>query len=235
LNPAIFLGIETSGMSTGLALASCGRVVAEMVEASGCNHNEVLLPLLDRLLKNAGLRACDLSGIGVDIGPGMFTSLRVGLSTAKGLAVGHRVPVVGVNTLWSLARTARATMDRVLSVMDARKHQVYAALYIQGLPAIPPAVFSPEEIVSAVKHELTGQARLVVAGSGAGICADLFAATGTELQLTGIDNPSPGVVAVEAGERIAKGLADATAEINPLYLRRTDAELAREHKLRPDN
>jgi len=234
LNPAIFLGVETSGTSTGLALAVSGGVVAELVEHSSCGHNEVLMPLLDRLLKGSGMTARDLSGIGVDIGPGMFTSLRVGLSAAKGLAVTHRIPVVGVNSLWSLARTAQATMDSVLSVMDARKHQVYAALYVQGRPAIAPSVMSPEQLVSEVKSRLPKQTRLVVAGSGVGICADLLAAAGAELELTGVENPSPGVAALEAGERIAKGLADDVAAIEPLYLRRTDAELAREQKLKPN-
>jgi len=235
LNPVVFLGIETSGTSTGLALAVSGRVVAEMVEHSSCGHNEVLMPMLDRLLKGSGMTARDLSGIGVDIGPGMFTSLRVGLSTAKGLAVAHRIPVKGINTLWSLARTARVDMDKVLSVMDARKHQVYAALYLEGRPAIPPSIIGPEQLVSEVRTMLPGRTSLVLAGSGASICADLFAVAGLELQLTGIEIPSPGVVALEAAERIAGGMADDVAAIKPLYLRRTDAELAREQKLKLDS
>ncbi len=235
MNPVVFLGIETSGTSTGLALAVSGRVVAEMVEHSSCGHNEVLMPMLDRLLKGSGMTARDLSGIGVDIGPGMFTSLRVGLSTAKGLAVAHRIPVKGINTLWSLARTARVDMDKVLSVMDARKHQVYAALYLEGRPAIPPSIIGPEQLVSEVRTMLPGRTSLVLAGSGASICADLFAVAGLELQLTGIEIPSPGVVALEAAERIAGGMADDVAAIKPLYLRRTDAELAREQKLKLDS
>jgi len=233
LNPALYVGIETSGTSTGLALASCGKVVAEIVEASGCSHNEVLFPLLDRLLKGVGVTTCGLSGIGVDVGPGMFTSLRVGLATAKGLSVAHRVPVAGVNTLWSLARTARASMDGVLSVMDARKCQVYAALYLEGQPAMLPALTNPEQLVSDVLSKLAGRPRLVIAGNGAGLCTALFAAAGMELESTGIENPSPGVVAIEAGERIVKGLGDSVAEMEPIYLRRTDAELTREQKLRP--
>ena len=233
MNSGLVLGIETSGTSTGLALAASGRVVAELVEDSSCGHNEVLMPLLDRLLKNAGLTVCDLSGIGVDIGPGMFTSLRVGLSTAKGLAIAHRVPVVGANTLWSLARTAREDVDTVLSVMDARKHQVYAALYLEGRPAIPPSIMSPERLVSEVRSVLQGRDVLAVAGNGASICAELLAAAGAGIELTGVEIPSPGVVALEAGERIAKGMADDVAAIEPLYLRRTDAELVREQKLKP--
>ena len=233
MNTTLVLGIETSGTSTGLALAASGKVVAELVERSICGHNEVLMPLLDQLLKEAGVKVRDLSGVGVDVGPGMFTSLRVGTSTAKGLAVAHRLPIVGVSTLWSLARTARPTLDGVLSLIDARKHQVYAALYLEGKPAIPPSVMSPEELVSKVGSMPSGRASLVVAGNGAGICADLLVAAGIELVLSGIEIASPRVVALEAGERIARGQVDEVAALEPLYLRRTDAELAREQKLRP--
>ena len=233
MRPALFLGIETSGKSTGLALADSGKVVAEMIEDSSSSHNEVLMPLLDRLLRGTGVKVSELSGIGVDIGPGMFTALRVGTSTAKGLAIAHRIPIVGVSSLWGIARTARPALDRVLSLIDARKQQVYAALYLDGRAVIQPAVMNPEELVSEARSVLPSGTSLVVAGNGAGICADLFAAAGVELELTGIESPSPGVVAIEAGERIEKGQADDLAAVEPLYLRRTDAELIREQKLNP--
>jgi tRNA threonylcarbamoyladenosine biosynthesis protein TsaB len=231
MNAGLVLGIETSGKSTGLALADSGKVIAEMIENSSCSHNEVLMPLLDRLMNGAGVTARDLSGIGVDIGPGMFTSLRVGTSTAKGLAVAHRIPVFGMSSLWGVARTALPTLDGVLSLMDARKHQVYAALYLGGHPAIPPSLMSPEELVSAVGKSLPGRTGLVAAGNGVGICAELLADAGIVFESTGIDLPSPAVMAIEAGERIAKGQTDGTTSVEPLYLRRTDAELNREQKL----
>ncbi len=233
MKQTLVLGIETSGASTGLALVTSGRVVAETVEKSSCGHNEILMPLLDRLLRDAGVTARDLTGIGVDTGPGMFTSLRVGTSTAKGLAVAHRIPIVGVGSLWGLAQTALPALDGVLAAIDARKQQVYAALYLGGQPAIPPSVKSPEELVSEVGSVLQHRVSIAVAGNGANIGADLFAAAGIELDSTGIETPSPGVLALEAGERIARGLADNVTAIEPLYLRRTDAELVRERKLRP--
>lgn len=227
------LGIETSGTSTGLALAVGGRVVAELVEHSTCGHNEVLLPLLDRLLKDAGVTVRNLTGIGVDIGPGMFTSLRVGTSAAKGLALAHRLPIVGLSSLWSLARTARPTLDRVLPMVDARKHQVYAALYLAGRQAIPPSVMSPEQLLPEVKAAMPELGRLLVAGSGVLACADRLATAGIELEPSGVETASPGVVAVEAEERITEGRVDDLAAIEPLYLRRTDAELTRERKAAP--
>ncbi len=227
----LILGIETSGAATGLALSDSGKVVSELVEHSNCGHNEVLMPLLDRLLRDAGVTARDLSGIGVDIGPGMFTSLRVGASTAKGLAVTRGIPVVGVASLRALARTAQPDLRRVLSLIDARKHQVYAALYLGGRPAIPPSVMDPEQLVSEVKSNLQEPSGLAVAGNGTGICAGLLAAGGIGLVSTGIEYPSPAVVALEAGERIDKGLAEDLTAVEPVYLRRTDAELAREKQV----
>ena len=216
-----------------MALVDSGRVVAEMVEDSDCGHNEVLMPLLDRLLRGAGVKVGELSGIGVDMGPGMFTALRVGTSTAKGLAIAHRTPIVGLSSLWGLARTVAANLDGVLAVIDARKQQVYTALYLDGKAAIQPSVMNPGELVSEVARILSGRTSLVAAGNGTGICADLFAAAGIEIEATGVEVPSPGVIAIEAGERIAKGQVDDIASLEPLYLRRTDAELTREQRLGP--
>jgi tRNA threonylcarbamoyladenosine biosynthesis protein TsaB len=231
MNAGLVLGIETSGKSTGLALATAGRVVAELVEDSGCGHNETLMPLLDRLFKDTGISVSQLTGIGVDIGPGMFTSLRVGLSTAKGLAIAHRIPVVGLGSLWGLACTARPDLDRVLALIDARKQQVYAALYVKGEAAIPPSVMNPGELASAVVGVLSGQTSLVAAGNGTGTCSAPFAAAGIRLDASGTEVPSAGVIAVAAGARIAQARTDDLASLEPLYLRRTDAELTREQKL----
>lgn len=233
MQKSLVLGIETSGTATGVALASGGKVLAELTEGSGCGHNEVLLPLLDRLFKSTATDVRELSGVGVDTGPGMFTSLRVGTSTAKGLAVALRVPTAGVSSLWALARTARPGSEEVLSLIDARKHQFYAALYLRGQPAIPPSLRSAEQLVAELSSKRTGDSDLVVAGNGAGICAELLEAGGVHVRLAGIEYPSPGVIALEAGERIRKGLADDATAIEPVYLRRTDAELIREKKLSP--
>jgi tRNA threonylcarbamoyladenosine biosynthesis protein TsaB len=169
----------------------------------------------------------------VNIGPGMFTSLRVGVSTAKGLAIAHRIPIVGLSSLWGLASTALPSLDGVLAVIDARKHQVYAALYMGGKTPFPPAVIAPEELALAAGKALRGRTGIVAAGDGTSLCADLFAAAGIRLEPSGIAVPSPGVIAVEAGRRIALDEADDIATLEPLYLRRTDAELTRERKLNP--
>lgn len=227
------LGIETCGKSTGLALAASGKVLAEAVEDSGSNHNEVLMPLLELLLKEAEVNVNELAGIGVDMGPGMFTSLRVGVSTAKGLAIAHRIPVVGLSSLWGLARTALPSLEGVLAVIDARKQQVYAALHLDGKTPFPPMVATPGDLAAEVSRTLAGRASLVAAGDGIDLCSEPFASAGIRLEPSGIAVPSPGVIAIEAAERVAKGQIDNIASLEPLYLRRTDAELTRELKSGP--
>jgi tRNA threonylcarbamoyladenosine biosynthesis protein TsaB len=227
------LGIETCGRSTGLALIDSGRVIAELIEESVCSHNEVLMPLLDRLLRDAGVKPCGLAGIGVDIGPGMFTSLRVGVSTAKGLAIAHRIPIVGLSSLWGLARTASPSLDGVLAVIDARKRQVYAALYLNGQTQFQPLVVTPGELAPEVGKVLSDRTSLVAAGDGTYLCLRSFAANQIKLEPSGIAFPSPGVIAIAAAELITRGQVDDLASLQPLYLRRTDAELTREQKLSP--
>ncbi|MBN2465591.1 tRNA (adenosine(37)-N6)-threonylcarbamoyltransferase complex dimerization subunit type 1 TsaB [candidate division WOR-3 bacterium] len=231
--PRMVLGIETCGKSTGLALVDSGKAIAELVEDSSCSHNEVLMPLLDRLLKDAGVKISELAGIGVDIGPGMFTSLRVGVATAKGLAVAHRIPIVGLGSLWGLARTALPSLDGVLAVIDARKQQVYAALYLDGQTPFPPVVATPGELATEVDKALSGRISLVTAGDGVPLCFEFLSAARIEHEPSGVETPSPGVIAAEASERIAQAEVDPIASLEPLYLRRTDAELTREQKLNP--
>jgi len=235
MSPGLWLGIETSGTATGLALARGGEVLAEMVAHSDCNHNEVLLPLLDQLLQRQGVKVAALSGIGVDVGPGMFTSLRVGLSVAKGLALAHRIPVIGIDSLELLARTAQASLDSVLAVTDARKQQFYAALYLAGQTAMAPAVMDQEELAARVVPRASGVRRLVAAGNAVRVVAEPLLRAGIELELADVEHPSPGVVAVQAGARLAQGSAVPLAETMPLYLRRTDAELTREQRRRSGN
>ncbi len=231
VNKGPVLGIETSGRSTGLALADSGKIIAELVENTSCGHNEVLMPLLGRLLEDAKVDVRRLAGIGVDIGPGMFTALRVGVSTAKGLAIAHRIPVKGLGSLWGLARTALPTLDGILAVMDARKHQVYAAIYLACSEPVPAAVVTPEELLAMTTRALPQRSSLSAAGDGISLCSDLFADAGIKLVPSGVDAPSPGVIAIEAAKRIAQGQADDIGTLEPLYLRRTDAELTREKKL----
>src|SRR5713101_6526754 len=135
------LGVDTATSTASVAIIEDGVLVAEKifpraVPVNGStvghfksNHAEVLLPLIETALQAAAVSLSELSCLAVSIGPGSFTGLRIGLSTAKGLAYGWQIPVVGVSTL--LANAARVTDydGLICSLLDARKKQVYASLF----------------------------------------------------------------------------------------------------------
>lgn len=218
------LGIEASGQRTGVAVVS-DRLLAETSEP-GLNHNEVIIGAIDRCLNQAGVGLDRLTGIGATIGPGMFTSLRVGLSVAKGLAIARDIPLKGVNTLLALARSVPC-VPLVLSVIDARKQQVYACLYENGKPVTAQQAVTPEELAAGLAPRVKGQP-LILAGSGSELSASALTAAGIEFELSGLAYPHARVIAELAAELLEAEGPDDVAKLVPLYLRKTDAELARE-------
>jgi tRNA threonylcarbamoyladenosine biosynthesis protein TsaB len=134
------LGIDTATPTASVALIEDQKILAEQIHRQAKissdqatpppkgNHAEVLLPLIRALFAGANLSLSELSGIAVTIGPGSFTGLRIALATVKGIAYECGLPVVGVSTLH--ANAARVVDDGVIcSLLDARKHEVYAALF----------------------------------------------------------------------------------------------------------
>ncbi|MBN2537597.1 tRNA (adenosine(37)-N6)-threonylcarbamoyltransferase complex dimerization subunit type 1 TsaB [candidate division WOR-3 bacterium] len=224
------LGIDTSGRRTGLALVRDREKVGEQFH-EGIDHNEVLPGMLKRLLAGAGIGPAALAAIGVVQGPGMFTALRVGLAWTAAIGLARGIPVKGVNTLAALA--AGAGDDRpVLAVVDARKGQVYAAVCHRGRELIEPGLFLPPDLAFATAS-LSLPGTIVVAGNATDTMLPLVTATGTAAVDSGIRSPAPSVVAGLAASHIAGEGADDPAALAPVYLRRTDAELARERSGRP--
>ena len=116
------LALETSAKSVSVAVVENGAVLA-------LTHSVTLMPLLDSMLKNAGLTAKDMGLIAVAAGPGSFTGLRIGVSAAKGLAWALDLPCCGVSTLEAMAENARAFEGTVICAMDARRQQIYNAVF----------------------------------------------------------------------------------------------------------
>jgi tRNA threonylcarbamoyladenosine biosynthesis protein TsaB len=198
--------------------------------ASGITHNEVILPLLKELFDEAGLAPADLAAIGVTIGPGMFTSLRVGLSAAKGLAVAHGIPVKGIGTLPGLAASVTPART-VLALVDARKSEVYAALYDGSSEALAPCVVSPSALPDILRSTISdSRFPIALAGSGTHLCLDALNSAGITAEDSDVRYPSAAAVARLADERIQSEGRDDTSRLEPLYLRRTDAELNRERR-----
>ncbi|MFP3982399.1 MAG: tRNA (adenosine(37)-N6)-threonylcarbamoyltransferase complex dimerization subunit type 1 TsaB [Desulfurivibrionaceae bacterium] len=125
----LLLAIENSGMCGSVALICPSYCLGEYSLQSRQTHSKRLLPGIQRLIKDAGVGWQDIDGIAVSIGPGSFTGLRIGLSTAKGLATAASLPLIGISSLESLALQYSYTSTRICAMIDARKKEVYCALF----------------------------------------------------------------------------------------------------------
>ena len=128
----MILVIDTSGpvCAAGIFDSGANALVASKSEMLGKGHAERLIPMIDEVLSEAGLALKDMTRIGVTIGPGSFTGLRVGLSTLKGLAYALQVPLVGVSSLEALAVEAGGPDVAALAVV--KKGEVYLGRYRRG-------------------------------------------------------------------------------------------------------
>ena len=218
----LVLGVESSGPRGGVALLEDGRTLGEALFEAGMVHGREIAPAADRLLKAAGRGPAALDLVAVDIGPGSYTGLRVGLAAAKGLSFALGRPIVGVPSLDVLADSAKGLGDVLAAAIDAKWDQVYGALYEvrNGKPERVTDMFAERPEVFAARVP----AAALVVGDALERHAALFTARGARPAPRELWNPSPALVAELGLARHREGRRDETATVVPLYLRRTEAE-----------
>jgi len=220
----LILSIDTSTLAGSLALLQNEQILAEVRFNLGRKHTERLVPEMDWMFKRLGLEPDAIEGIAVGIGPGSFTGVRVGLATAKGLALSLSVPVVGVSSLDALAQAVRFYNGQIVALLDARKGEVFARFY-QGGDCFHPVgehrVIAPEKLLPMLK-----QGALAV-GEGARIYSEIFKG---KAQFAGFEfeYPRASVIGKLGLERLAKKDGDSLEQLVPIYLRPSDAEIKKE-------
>ncbi|MBV41425.1 MAG: tRNA (adenosine(37)-N6)-threonylcarbamoyltransferase complex dimerization subunit type 1 TsaB [Crocinitomicaceae bacterium] len=130
----LILAIETSTLSCSVALFRGDALLGEAKAAeSNYVHGKRLLPMIDELLQSNGIASFELKGIAVSSGPGSYTGLRIGVSTAKGIAHAHGLPLMAFDSLQVQAYAAESqkNWETIISVMDARRDEVYTASFVQ--------------------------------------------------------------------------------------------------------
>src|SRR5207245_7546274 len=125
----LILGIESATTQVGCAIGGHEGVLAAFHSARGQRHAETLAPAIDFVRRHARVEFDELGAIAVDVGPGLFTGLRVGIATAKALAQTLRLPMIGVSSLDLLAFRVRYTNRLIVAVLDARRGEVFYAFY----------------------------------------------------------------------------------------------------------
>lgn len=163
----IVLGIESATPVAGVAVVNGDIILAERMVNNQRTHSVNLLPMIKASIEEAGITPGDLNGIAVSSGPGSFTGLRIGMSTAKTLAQVWGLPVVGISTLDALAYPLEGLNNLICPVLNARKNEVYTSVYdgSQGFTRVyGPTAVSPEELA-----EFLGKYRRGVTFLGDGV------------------------------------------------------------------
>ena len=222
------LGLDTATLCGSLGIIDDDEVVAEYALQREETLSARLLPAIQTLLAEARLDLHAIDGIAVSLGPGSFTGLRVGLSAVKGLALAAEMPVAGIPTLDALAYNLPFTPYQICPLLDARKGQIYTALYKNRAGGFleqvtPYQVLSPAALIEAIPHQET-----VFLGDGVEVCRELIIERLAEKALFAPLHLGflRGTTVAELGlKRIRRGEADDISALVPIYVRPSDAEL----------
>ena len=230
------LAFESSAKAASVALCDGGTLLAQATQTCGLTHSVTLLPMARDLLKNSGHTLEDVDLFAVAHGPGSFTGIRIGVSTVKGLAWGCDKPAVGVSTLEAMAYNGLAFGEGALlcCVMDARRQQVYNALFTIESGTLkrlcPDRAIALEELAAELK---TVEQPPHLIGDGAALTMEHFIAAG----LTAVLAPEPLRTQSAYGVALAAmeqtpGTAD---DVLPVYLRLSQAERERLERMSNSN
>ncbi|MBI3989803.1 MAG: tRNA (adenosine(37)-N6)-threonylcarbamoyltransferase complex dimerization subunit type 1 TsaB [candidate division NC10 bacterium] len=224
----LVLGIETSTRQGGAALLSEKGLLGETFLDIAATHSERLFPAIDHLLASTGRSLEEIDGLAVAIGPGSFTGLRIGLSTAKGLALATGKPLVGVPTLEAMAWNLPFCRHPICPILDARKKEVYCALFrfeAENLRRLmEDAALTPQALVERIEEQT------VFLGDGVKVYGDLLI---ERLKEKALFPPlarrvcSAALVAELGLKRLLKGEQDDPIGLIPRYIRPSEAELRR--------
>ena len=231
----LILAFETSAKACSVAIHDGARLLAESYQNTGLTHSQTLMVMAEDLLKSCGKTAADVTHLAVAAGPGSFTGVRIGVSAAKGFAWGAELPVYGVSTLESMALSLGALHGHVCCCMDARRKQVYNAIFLAENGKLTRVsedrAISLEELKNELEH-IDGPVFLV--GDGA------------ELTHKTLSGEIPGLilppehrrqqrasgVALAAIEAMNRGESADGAALQPNYLRLSQAERERLERMK---
>lgn len=230
----LVLALETSTSSCTVAVTKGEELLAELTLHVPRAHSTRLMPLLAQAVAEAGVDKRELDGIAVGVGPGSFTGLRIGLSTAK--ALGHALgkPVVGVDTLLAIAYGSGAQIGLVVPMLDAKRDEVFTGIYAVGdrrpstwVPVMEPTLLHVDALAERLQELRQG---LRHTWQPVLLCGDAAAGRAPRIGDTAVEAPAATrlprgwAVAAVGREMLAQGLGGGPEAVAPVYLRRSAAE-----------
>lgn len=224
------LALETSAVAASVVVCEDEVLIAQSFQRTGLTHSATLMPMLESMLKNAGLTLAEMDLIAVAAGPGSFTGLRIGVSAAKGLAWPLDKPCTNVSTLEAMAWQMSGMNGVVCAAMDARRQQVYNALFDlkDGVPVrlTPDRAISLEDLGMELANIEKNQ---ILVGDGAQLCYNAFQSKGYPVRMppAHLQFQSAWGVARCALEQARMGRLTDAAGLAPNYHRLSQAERER--------
>ena len=224
----LLLAIDTSTPRVAVAIGDTGRVRAEVGLTGRRRHAEQLAPAIAYLCEQTQIELAQLAAVAVGIGPGLFTGLRVGVTTAKIMAQALRIPVVAIPSPDLVAYPMRHSRRLLVVVLDARRHEVYSAQY----RPVPGGVQRVSDYTVGSAHDLVaelaaGGEEVLLAGDGVDANRDAFAALDrVEHAGPAFEAPSATALVELASGRVEREEFVSPHDVRALYLRASDAELA---------
>ena len=226
----LILAFETSAKAGSVALMEQGRLLGESYTNTGLTHSQTVMTMAEDLLKSCGKDPADVDAVAVAAGPGSFTGVRIGVAAAKGFAWGADLPCYGVSTLEAMALGLGAYDGYILPVMDARREQVYTALFsvtegkLQRLTE--DRAISLKELAEEIKNL---EKSVFLVGDGSTLCYNTLSTDVPGLILPPehrLHQRAAGV-ALAAQQKIDAGETGDDAALTPNYLRLSQAERER--------
>ncbi len=228
----LILGIESATAQVGCAIGGHEGVIASTHSARGRRHAESLAPQIRFIAEQAGIELAEVGAIAVDIGPGLYTGLRVGVTTALAMAHTLHVPMIGVTSLDLLAFPVAHTHRAIVAAVDARRGEVFHATY-RAVPGgvqrmTEPGVATPDDLLSDIVAE---HDEVLLVGDGALHNHGVFEnVSGVEIADNRLAFPSASSLVMLAHALALREEFVRPDQIKPLYLRRPDAEAKWETK-----
>ncbi len=221
------LALETATIAGSIAIVDDNKgLIGEVKVDVKIAHSERLMPSVQWLLKASSITIKEIDAFAVSIGPGSFTGLRIGLSTAKGFSYSTGRPIVPVPTLDAFAKTLPFCSHMICPMLDARKNEIYAGLYKWEdnlcKKLMPETALSPEELLKRINEPV------VFMGDGVKIYKKLIIDTlGTDAILAPASRMSPSAssVAEIAVEKLKQGITADPVKLTPFYIRKSEAEI----------
>ena len=231
----LILGIESATSRVGCAVGGHEGVMASACSARPRRHAESLVPQIRFVTEQAGVSLHDISVVAVDVGPGLFTGLRVGIATALAVAHTLRVPVVPIRSLDLLAFSMAHCERRIVAALDARRGEVFYASYCPvpgGVQLIGgPSISAPESLRADL---IADPGPVVLVGDGAAHYSSTFAdVSGVELADEGKAHPSPESLVLLAHAQALREEFVPPERVRPVYMRKPDAEARWESPAQP--